>query len=109
MLQENDFTDFVALLERADLSDVIASTSNVTILVPSTSALARVPPEVANDFAQLREVLSYHVIAERKEDKCDLEQGQFETFAPNKRINFKTYVSVCKLPLLYIVSLLTMQ
>ena len=94
VLQQNGFDTFLSLLERADLTDVISSTENVTILVPSSAALAAVPAEVTDDFAQLREVLSYHVIDARLEDKCDLEQGQQNTFVPNSPINFKTYISV---------------
>ncbi|MFN4266587.1 MAG: fasciclin domain-containing protein [Aquabacterium sp.] len=67
LAQQADLSTFNKLAAQAGLSDVLNGASPVTVFAPTNEAFAAVPAatldKLAKDPAQLKAVLSYHIVA----------------------------------------------
>jgi len=64
VLENNGFTEFLALVDKAGLTKTFENTDNVTIFAPTNEAIQGLPETVKAELADkdvLAEVLSYHV------------------------------------------------
>lgn len=65
MLREPDLSEFLRLIERAELIDRYSSDAPFTLLAPTNQAFADLPPGVLNEYKttkQLQALVRHHVL-----------------------------------------------